>query len=238
MINAFEVATAGGRIQQARIELLADRVAKVRVAGFKGDFASVQATRQKAGELAAPDKMRLTVDFSEGALRETNSRMDVAIRGKGLLVATDGKRRIYTRGGNLHVDKKMHLAIRNGLKLLNANGDPIQVTGDYPIDISDDGKVRQGGELRGKLALVDFSGDEELLRRRGSDFVCTDKRYNPHKAGGQVKQGMLEQSNVDGIRAMVELIEASRLFEASMRAVNYSDRSLTRLINDVGSIPA
>ena len=46
-------------------------------------------------------------------------------------------------------------------------------------------------------------------------------------------QGALESSNVDPIRAMVELIEASRMFEAYQKAMQASDE-LDEKLNRMG----
>jgi flagellar hook protein FlgE len=52
--------------------------------------------------------------FTQGSVQTTNNPLDIAIQGKGFLVAEKAGSRVYTRAGNLHLDSDGSLVSENG----------------------------------------------------------------------------------------------------------------------------
>lgn len=238
MLNGLLVSAAGGRLQVARIDIIADNLAKMTSTGHKASYAAIQAAALRGLGVQAPARLVTTPDFSEGAAVESGSNLDVALIGEGFLTVTDGTRTYYTRNGNMHIDPDKQLAIAGGLKVLGEGGQPITVSSDLPIRITGDGRVMQGSTSRGQLKMVRFDDPTRELRRQNGHFTAVDPTVKPVTAKSQVAQGRREASNVNSIRAMVQLIESHRAFEANMRMIRYQDHMLGKLIAQVGRIPA
>ena len=237
MLNGLAVSAAGGRLQSARIDVIADNLAKMTTTGYKADYAAIQAAAISARGACAPGRLVTSPDFREGAPVESGSTLDVALIGDGFFAVTNGTQTYYTRNGNMHIDTDRQLAIAGGLKMLSDGGQPISVSRELPIRITDDGQVMQGSTSRGRLKMVRFDNPTRQLRRDNGQFAVADATVKPQNATTQVAQGRRESSNVSSIRAMVQLIESNRAFEANMRLVRYQDNTLGKLIAQVGRIP-
>ncbi|HUW59345.1 MAG TPA: flagellar hook-basal body complex protein [Planctomycetota bacterium] len=237
MLNGLAVSAAGGRLQAARIDIIADNLAKMTSTGYKADYAAIQAAAVDALGICMPEKLVTSPDFSEGAAVESGSKLDVAIIGNGFFEVTNGTRTYYTRNGNMHIDTDRQLATAGGLKMLNDGGQPITVSRELPIRITPDGQVMQGSTSRGRLKMVRFDDPTRQLRRENGHFAAADPTVRPEPADTQVAQGRRESSNVSSIRAMVQLIESHRVFEANMRMIRYQHQTLGKLIAQVGRIP-
>ena len=48
-----------------------------------------------------------------------------------------------------------------------------------------------------------------------------------------MRQGVVEQSNVNAVLTLVEMVDAMRVYEASQRAAKGVDETLNRVVNDV-----
>ena len=131
MLNGLTVAAAGGRLQAARIDLIADNLAKMTSTGYKANYAAIQAAAIRGLGIQAPGRLISAPDFSEGAPVESGSNLDVALVGEGFLTVTDGTRTYYTRNGNMHIDPDKQLAITGGLKVLSEGEYPTKYAGVY-----------------------------------------------------------------------------------------------------------
>ena len=56
-------------------------------------------------------------------------------------------------------------------------------------------------------------------------------------ASGQVRQGYLELSGTNPADELMQLIEASRAYEANVNMIRYHDEALGRLLRDVPRLP-
>jgi flagellar basal body rod protein FlgG len=56
-------------------------------------------------------------------------------------------------------------------------------------------------------------------------------------ASGQVRQGYLELSGTNPTDELMQLIEASRAYEANVNLIRYHDEALGRLLSDVPRLP-
>jgi flagellar basal-body rod protein FlgF len=108
--------------------------------------------------------------------------------------------------------------------LITAAGDP--VLGDNnlpiillgtPISISPDGTISTNGAISGRLRLVEFAPNVEIKSTGGTYYTAPAGTAIPAQ-NSQVRQGMLESSNVNPVTSVVELITAQREVE-TMRHV-------------------
>jgi len=237
MLEGMFVAAAGGRLQSERIDLIGLNLSRMTDTGYKADYAAVQAEAMGGLAMEAPSRLITSPDFADGAPIKTGRALDVALVGEGFLKATDGKRTYYTRSGNLRIDGDKQLALPCGFKVLDDGGEPITVSPDAKIEFDSSGNVLQDRAVLARLGLVKFADPKHELVRKDGHFVPVNDMVTSERATCGVAGGMRESSNVSAIRAMVEMIESSRAFEACMRMIKYQDATLGKLISRVGSIP-
>lgn len=186
------------------------------------------------------------LDFAQGSLDVTNRRLDMALRGKGFFqvrTVYNGEETIaYTRAGNftLNVDNEIVLGNSVGAIL----EPPITVPDDYvSIEVSSDGRVlvEQPGDPNqnevGQIELAQFINPEGLKQIGMNMYVETESSGtpitgNPQTDGfGDVNGGMLESSNVEPVRELIELIKTQRAFELNSQSIQSADESLQVVSN-------
>jgi len=176
------------------------------------------------------------IDYTEGTMRQTNSDLDVFIKGTGFfkVMADDGVR--YTRDGSFSIDNMGLLVAKDGSKIMGTEGF-IRVEPHEKITITDSGEVIQNGYSKGVIKIVDFQKPYELRRCGNGRFAPLDVEAVELKSEGFVlRQGYLESSNVDMIRNMVQMITAHRNYESSQKALHSQDDTLSKAVNEVGMV--
>jgi flagellar basal-body rod protein FlgG len=183
------------------------------------------------------------LDFSMGTLDQTDRSLDLAIEGEGFFQVRsfhNGEEvTAFTRAGNF---------VRNAngdLVLANSEGSllepPINVPEDVnasAIEVGRDGQVmvRQPGsnELQqvGQIELARFVNPQGLSHIGKNLFVDTDASGaaitgSPLEDGlGAIRKGMLEASNVEPVRELVDLIFTQRGFELNSQSIKSADETL------------
>lgn len=107
----------------------------------------------------------------------------------------------------------------------------------HKIAITMDGHIYSGENLLGTLVIADFP-DPKALRKVGHNLFANDRADNVPSPGkdAQLKQGFLEQSNVNSVNEIVNLIKANRLFESNMRAIKTYNDMAGKEANEVGKL--
>jgi flagellar basal-body rod protein FlgG len=257
MSDAIYTAATGAAAQQMRMELLANNLANVDTVGFKEDgvvfraFLPGQAPAgtQAVAPVALPPAGRplpsnyhtsmgeAQTRFAQGALKPTGNPLDVGLEGEGFFVvqAADGPR--YTRKGSFQLDGEGTLVTGDGLPVLG-DGGPIRIEPEGArVTIDEEGNVFADDAQVGTLRLANFDAPYPLRKVGDTLFILKDP-LTPEKAidGLSVHQGHVEVSNVEAVRALTEMIEVMRLYEACQKMMRTADESTGRVINDVGRL--
>jgi flagellar basal body rod protein FlgG len=156
------------------------------------------------------------MDISQGALVKTNNDLDLAMEGPGYFVVQTAAGPLYTRGGNFRVSPVGQLITAAGDPVLGDNNRPITIIG-APVSISPDGTISTNDAITGRLKLVEFAPTVEIKSVGGTYSEAPAGSAVPARTS-QVRQGMLESSNVNPVSSVVELITAQREVE-TMRHV-------------------
>ncbi len=252
MVYGLWQSAAGLQAQEYRQAVIANNLANAETPGFKADRIAFQERLNAAsahGDLQAgyPALDAMTgglfetpvyTDFSQGGILPSNSALDVAVDGEGFLMvqSRDGVR--YTRDGRFVMDNQGSLVhASTGGAVLNADGQPIMLdpSSSEPVRIDESGQVRQGERSVGRLALVAFA-DHRQLDKIGGNLYAADAAARSQKAGGRIKQSAYEASGVEPISALVEMIAATRAYEANARLISLQDESLGRVVSDLGRV--
>ena len=174
--------------------------------------------------------------FTTGSMQVTGQSLDVAIDGRGFLQVLQPNGDVaYTRDGQMHLSADGELVNSSGFVLQPAITVP---QGTQQVTIGDDGTVSAtiSGQATpqqiGQIELVDFINPAGLQAQGGNLFIQTAASGDP-VAGtpgldglGSIKQGVLENSNVDIVEEMVNMITTQRVYELNSKVVSTADQML------------
>jgi flagellar basal-body rod protein FlgF len=227
--GAFSALT-GMRSRLEDLDRLAVDLANVSTAGYKTERLAKQfVDRSEFGQMleAAVDVVTTgtKIDFRPGTIATTGRDLDVAIDGRGFFEVETERGTRYTRNGSFHRRADGLLTTAEGEPILGQGG---QITlGAGPVKVGVDGTIRTGGAVVGRLRIVEFESEKDLVRESGSRFRALTGA-EPEEVDGRVIGGAIEQSNVSVVESMAALTELSRGFEALQRGVS-------TLMNDLDS---
>lgn len=198
----------------------------------------------QGGDKSFVDSAGTYTDFSQGGLKNTGNALDVAIDGSGFFeVATPSGVKL-TRHGSFTLDGNGQIVTKDGFPVMaQAAGEGVdpaarvmKINGHPQLSISDDGQVFQGEELLGRLSVVQIK-DKDQLQKIGNSMYGIKANATPEittVAKPALKQGFLEQSNVNIIQEMTDMIATTRTFESTQKAINAYDSMAEKLVNTVG----
>jgi flagellar basal-body rod protein FlgF len=173
-------------------------------------------------------------DFSQGSLQQTGRDLDFAVDGEGVFFKVqDGATEAYTRDGAFTISPEGELVTKAGLPVLGEGGPIVIDPAQGPITVADDGNISQNGIAIGQLGLARFD-NLAVLSKEGDGLYRNASNATPiDAAGAQVRQGMLEGSNVNPLVEITQLIEISRAYERATKMIEnvteLSRRSVERL---------
>ena len=98
--------------------------------------------------------------------------------------------------------------------------------------VYNDGTIIQTVSYRQSL-ITQFQ-DPSTLNKNGENLLTGAGAQEPFT--GTVVQNVIEQSNVDVIREMVDMIALMRSYEANQRIITSIDETLDRAVNEVGRV--
>lgn len=241
MENAAYIGLSRQMTLRRELDIAANNIANAETTGFKveqlllgtevGGRARNDAVRPGASFVLDNGVGR---DFGQGALNETGRTLDFAIDGEGAFFQIqDGAGEAYTRDGAFTIDPTGQLVTKSGLPVLGDGGPIIVDPTKGPLTVAEDGTISQGGAALGTLSLARFdnlavlSKDGDGLYRNASNAPALDA------TGVQVRQGMLEGSNVNTLVEITNLIEINRAYERATKMIenvqDLSRRSVERL---------
>jgi flagellar basal body rod protein FlgG len=190
-----------------------------------------------AGGFVVP-RSSTTVNFQPGTMRPSGLPTDLAIEGPGFLeVQLPNGSHAFTRDGELQFNAQRQLVTKQGYLVMSDSG-PLQLdpSNPSPISVSGSGEVSQGGEVKGRIRLVEFSQPSQLKPIGAGCFLAPNPRMQPVPAqSSQLRQGFLEGSNSSPTTEMASLITAMRMFEANQKVMQMQDDRMGRVITDLGS---
>ena len=257
--QAMHSAASGMQANLFRLDNIANNIANSSTTGFKSqrvnfedlfyETVKVPGTVDSNGLLTPVGitsglgtKVQSTeLDFTQGALEQTGQELDIAIVGDGFFQVRDATDIVYTRAGNFTQNAEGQLVIASADKgrLLDP---PITIPPDATeIGISADGivSVRLPGQQEltnlGQIQTTRFINPAGLLQQGENLFAETASSGppltgNPGIEGrGQLRQRFLEQSNVEPVRELVDLIKTQRSVELNSQVLQAGDLMLQLL---------
>jgi flagellar basal-body rod protein FlgF len=233
--SGIYVATAGAVAQSHALDATANNIANAATAGFHGDRVTFREalTAARSPDVATVGAGTTRIDGQAGALLPTENPLDLALDGDGYFAVTTPAGPRYTRAGNFQLDDARNLVTADGFAVRGEGGSPINLPADASqIAVAADGTVSADGVALGKLELVRFAPTQ--VKREGGSLVSATGRPlagDPPK----VRSGMLEASNVNVVRGVVDLVKVSRTYESLMRVIQGYHDVESRAARELGT---
>lgn len=247
MIKGIYASGSGMQPRMLRLEVLANNLANIDTTGYKKENIFVQVLEQTAnanalgkGELEGLDVKQYT-DFSAGSMRQTNNPLDLAIEGRGFFVIETPQGARYTRNGNFMLAGDGTVITLQGQPVMGAGGkiqfSQFQKIADGKLNVSENGEITLNQTVVGKFKIVDFENLAHLKKEGSSMFNVSDNERprDTESSATKIRQGHLEESNVEGIAEMIAMVELNRSFETDQKSIQYQDSTLERAM-DVGRV--
>ncbi len=235
MSSGIYIAAAGAVAQSVALDATANNISNATTAGFRADRVTFREafTAARSPDVALVGVGTTRVDSQAGALTATENPLDLALDGDGYFgVQTPGGPR-YTRAGNFQLDDQRNLVTADGFAVRGEGGAPINVPPDATsIGVSLDGTVSADGAEIGKLELVRFA-PTQVKREGGTLFSATGGPITGEPP--KVRSGMLEASNVNIVRGMVDLVKVSRTYESLMKMIQGYHDVESRAARELGA---
>lgn len=247
MPYALYVSAEGAQAQARRMEVIANNLANVDTVGFKRDLAVMRARFAQAiddgdvlpgmGDIAdvggGVELAGTRTEFSQGPLKYTNQPTDLALETDGFFMVRRGNRNLLTRSGNFALNAAGYLVTDGGDFVLAQDGDPVAIEPEQgPWQIDSTGVLQQA-DTRIPLALVRPRSLGDLLKL-GDNLYQPLAGVTPVPAEERaLTAGYYEASNVRPTTEMIDMIEASRAFEANVNLIRQNDQLLASLVNRV-----
>ncbi|MFP4516990.1 MAG: flagellar basal-body rod protein FlgF [Desulfovibrionales bacterium] len=176
------------------------------------------------------------IDFSEGAMVQTSSPLDLAIQGEGFFSVETDAGTAYTRNGHFSLSAEGELITGGGDRVLAGGGPLIFPAGTKVVSVGEDGSLFADGAEVGRLDIVTFADPQVLEKAGGNLFrLKQDAAGQEGEFQGRVMQGFLEGSNVDVVQEMVGMMTTLRTFESYQKVIKSTQEMDERAIRDVGT---
>jgi flagellar basal-body rod protein FlgF len=247
MTYGIYLSAAGAHAQNHRLEVIANNLANVNTPGFKPHLAMLQARHSEAilrGEVSPGSRGiddlggGVQINSSQtslqlGSIEQTKRKTDFALNDKdSFFVVQRGDQQYLTRAGGFVVNSTGHLTNTNGDYVLSTDGQPLRIDPSRSYETANGGTIQQGEDVRA-LMVVKAREPGDLTRVGDNLFQSLTPTEPIPTRERQVVAGHLEKSAVSPTTAMMELIEASRLYEANLRMIQHQDQALGNLVGRI-----
>ncbi len=250
MIKGLYTSAVGMINQMNTMDVVSNNIANVNTTGYKRDMVVSRAFTDelttRLNDIVPPKKIGkisqgvfvddIYTDFHTGSITRTDGPLDLALVGEGFFAVSvtdkDGKESTkYTRDGSFTLDQEGTLRTKEGNRVLGQNG-PIQIPNGI-VTIDQNGRVLVGDEEIDTLRITDFT-DRHSLRKFGDNLYDTIKESEEAPFKGTVIQGSLENSNVNSVKEIINVINVAKVYEANQKMVTIHDQILGRTVSDIG----
>lgn len=255
-MKALQIAATGMAAQQMRVDVVSHNLANMSTTGYnarRADFADLMYQQAaQPGTITASDGTMLptgvqlgmgvrpaavSVVLAQGSFSETGGDLDLAIEGRGYLEVTmPSDASAYTRDGSLRRSAEGQIVTSDGYAIAPGITIPEETRS---LSINGAGEVwayfanADQPEMLGQITLTSFANEKGLIAT-GSNLYLESPASGPPTTGaagldglGTLRQGYLEDSSVDAVREVTELIKAQRGYELNAKVLTAADQMLS-----------
>jgi flagellar basal-body rod protein FlgG len=251
-MKALAIAATGMNAQQTNLEVIANNIANINTTGFKrarAEFSDLlyqverlEGVPNRANENIVPEGASLGLGVKtsairnlhvQGSLTSTGNKFDLALNGNGWfqIEGADGEV-LYTRAGSFNTNAEGQLVTVDGYPVVPAINVPADAV---EVIVNKSGQVfaRIDGQLDlqdlGQLTIATFA-NEAGLAPLGDNLFRETVASGPATVGAPgdpglavIEQGYVENSNVDAVKEITDLISAQRAYEMNSKVIQAAD---------------
>ena len=255
MLRSLDIGATGMLGQQMNVDVISNNIANTTTSGFKRQRAEfhdlIYQNKQRPGATSSdagttvPSGMQFGLGVGlgsiyrlheQGTIKMTENPLDLAITGEGYFqIDMPNGDTAYTRSGVFAPNENGEIVTAQGYTLQPG----ITIPGDAEdIVVNQSGEVlvkiagQTGMQNIGQIQLATFVNPGGLDGIGDTLFLETDASGaatvgNPAEdMYGEIRQGALENSNVNIVEEMVNLIVAQRAYEINSKSIQTSDEML------------
>jgi flagellar basal body rod protein FlgG len=241
----FTLSGVAGQMAQNKLNNISHNLANVNTVGYMADRASFSSKLSnqlpQQGSPAQTSTSYLTLDkqfinTQAGTIRRTDAKLDFAILGNAYFrVGLPDGAQALTRAGNFRLDANGRLLTQSGLPVLDQRGNPVSLpSGD--LSATANGALYVNGEPVADLGLSGIRNPANLKKIGGTLFLTPEGNITPAGKDVSVRQGSLEDSNVNAILAMAEIVDTMRNYQSMMKVVEQYNQMESQLNDRVGMV--
>lgn len=256
MMRTLWISASGMEAQQLKVDTIANNIANVNTTAYKQSNAHFQDMLYQ--EVAMPGSnssvsyipagiqigtgvMTNTVskDFTQGSLASSSGDLDMAVEGVGFFQVElpDGST-AYTRDGSLHMDSTGKVVTSEGYTVtgfptLDPSATSITIASDGTVSYYVSGTITEAGRIQ----LARFPNPEGLIYDGFNRYSETEASGAPETGNpgennfGYIAQHYLENSNVEIVEEMVDMIAAQRAYEMNSKSITTANEMLQKIAN-------
>lgn len=230
MQEIFALTLGSMQNDMARLDQIAMNLTNAATPGYKRQVVAPRPFVQALEELQTLPPPQVLTDLRAGTVKSTGQALDLALVGDGFFEVLTDSGPAYTRKGNFTVDARGRLVTAQGYPVMGKGGD-IQLAGRTPV-IDSAGHVSEAldGAAQatpvGQLKIVRFDNPQGLQRLGEGLVAAGDGMTVLADSQVQLRQGALENANVNSTREMVDLIQTMRHFETMHRVIQGYDEMI------------
>lgn len=217
------------------MQVIANNIANVSTNGFRREgvvFSEFINRLKDEPSLSMAHGNARHIDLAQAGLSPTGGTYDLGLQGEGFfLIATpDGDR--LTRAGAFTTSGDGTLVTPDGHALLDGGGAPVQVPpGARAVSIASDGTLSADGLPVAQIGLWQPADPLSLQHQTGTLFAATE--LEPAEAA-IIRQGFLEDSNVQPVSEIARMITVQRAYEAGQKFLDAEDQRQRAVITTLG----
>lgn len=214
-LNGMSSAASALQMLERRQQVLANNLANASTRGFKAEAVF---SRMMGNALATTDT---ALDLNPGTLTETRNPLDLAMEGGGFFVTSTPAGERLVRGGSFHLDPARAVVDDHGNALLGETGPIVLPPGNAEID--ETGLIKVDGKPVQRLRLEQVADGARLQHEGGTRFVPDASREAMAPLARRVRQGFVEESNVNTMSAMTAMLDVLHRFGAAQKTLSTLD---------------
>jgi flagellar basal-body rod protein FlgG len=259
-MHALQTAATGMAAQELQVQVISNNIANMSTTGYKrqlAEFSDLLYEHVRRIGTASSDQgnvLPVGIDIgsgvktvgtprvtTQGSLSQTGNAFDMAVTGDGFfkILMPDGTYS-YTRDGSFMLDGTGRLVTAQGYVVQPGITVPQNATG-FTVNTQGQVSVTPVGTttptILGQLTLTRFINQAGLLPLGDNLLQETPASGAPQdglpgtNGAGTIQQASLEQSNVDSVTEITNLIAAQRAYEMNSKVITASDEMLSSVVS-------
>lgn len=241
MQSGIYVSLSAQMALERRLTTIADNMANMNTVGFRStevkfDQVLANLNNDISAKVAFVSQGNDYLSTRSGELQQTGNPLDFAVKGDAWFAVDTPSGQVLTRDGRFTISDTGELQSTRGYPVLDAGGAPIQLDRNGgPPSVGTDGRISQDGKVIGSIGLFQADLSKGYLRYDNSGVLPSGGSQpvvDTRDTG--VMQGYIEQSNVNGIAEMTELMSINRNFESVSSMLTSTESSFSDAIKTLG----